>query len=657
MTKNQPVINKEFTLIHIDFESRSSVDIWEVGAWAYSCHPSTEILCMAIAKDDEIPHVLRQDFFEFGNDCPPGLVREIQAGTLFKAFNAFFEQCIWRNQLVKKYGWPRIPVKSWRCVMAKSLAYAYPQSLDNAAQALGSQHQKSKTGKAVMLKLCKPNSRGEWNEDPEDFEKLYQYCSDDVAAEREIDKLLPDLIPQEQNYWFLDQLINQRGISIDTSAVNKALEFISSYTKNLNDIVYEQSGTQLDRVTRRQAVLDWCKEQGVDVPGYTKSDVKTVLEQEGLPQAVRTILETKLELGKTSVAKYQALANSVGEDGRIRDTLIYHGATTGRWTGKLFQLQNLPRGNVKDIEAAIKMLKEESLEDFELFYPDVMGTLSSCIRGMIISSSGCELYVGDFNAIEARVLFWLHGEKYGLKQYHEGTDIYVDMAKRIYNTDTVPKSQRELGKRAVLGCGYGMGHVKFAATCVAQGQAIPDELAKRAVDTYRDTYTSVVAGWYAQESAAINTIKSKQDTLCGRIRWHVDSRGTLLCQLPSGRSLSYPRAFLEYTDTPWGERKLTLHYYAVDSKTKRWMIERTYGGKITENITQAIARDLLAAAMLRLEQKGYPVIFSVHDEIVCETFEGAKSEDEFEMLLCALPKWAEGCPVKAEVWAGKRYKK
>jgi DNA polymerase len=652
-------------MIHLDFESRSAVDIWEVGAWAYSCHPSTEILCLAWCIDDgEIECVpwesIKKDYY------PKELMQALREGELITAHNAFFEQCMWTNQLLKKIppsGYinqcPRIPIKQWRCSMAKSLAYAHPQSLDNAAVALQAQHQKNKAGRAVMLKLCKPNKDGGWNEDPEDFEKLYQYCIDDVAAEREIDKMLPDLTPQEQTYWFLDQLINQRGISIDTVGVQKALAFIKQYSDNLNSIVFEQSGMQLDRVTRRQAVLDWCKGQGVDVPGYTKSDVKTVLEQEGLPETVRTVLEAKLELGKTSVAKYQALANSVGEDGRIRDTLIYHGATTGRWTGKLFQLQNLPKSSIKDTETAIRCLKTSPLEGFEIFYPDVMGALSSCIRGMIIASPGCELFVGDYNAIEARVLFWLCEEEYGLKQYRDGTDIYVDMAKRIYGTSDISKSQRDLGKRAVLGCGYGMGHIKFAATCAAQGQAITPELAERAVAAYRATYGSVVRGWYAQENAAISVCTTKKDTVCGRVIWKMDSRGTLLCQLPSGRCLAYPKAFLEYKDTPWGERKLALHFYAVDSETKRWGKDDTYGGKIIENIVQGIARDFLAAAMLRVERAGFPVVFSVHDEIVCDVPISGRDNaiHEWGCLMADKPGWGDSCPIKVECWKGLRYKK
>ena len=649
----------------MDFESRSEVDIWQVGAWAYSVHPSTEILCLAWGVDDGEIHLIPWEEVK-ANYYPKELMQRIREGELLSAFKAFFEQCMWTNQLLKKKPplgmvnqCPRIPIKQFRCVMAKSLAYAHPQSLENAALALGSTYQKNKAGRAVMLKLCKPNKDGSWNEDPEDFEKLYQYCIDDVAAEREIDKMLPDLTPQEQTYWFLDQLINQRGISVDTVAVPKALAFIEEHSANLNDIVFEQSGMQLDRVTRRQAVLDWCKEQGVEINGYTKTDVAGVLEREGIPEAVQTVLRAKLELGKTSVAKYEALSNSVGEDGRIRDTLIYHGATTGRWTGKLFQLQNLPKSSIADSGKAIELLKKTSLEGFELFYPDVMGALSSCIRGMIIASPGCELFVGDYNAIEARVLFWLCEEEYGLKQYRDGTDIYVDMAKRIYGGGEISKSQRDLGKRAVLGCGYGMGAAKFAQTCIAQGQACSTELAERAVAAYRTTYGSVVRGWYAQENAAISVCTTKKDTSCGRVVWKTDSRGSLLCQLPSGRCLTYPKAFLEYKDTPWGERKLALHYYAVDSKTKRWQPEATYGGKIIENITQAVARDILAAAMLRSETRGFPVAFSVHDEIVCDVH--GRSTDhhlqEWGSLLCELPKWADGLPIKAECWKGGRYRK
>ena len=651
---------KESIIIHLDFESRSALNIWVSGAWEYSTHLSTDVLCFAYAIGEDAVKIVKRNqivnSIHFGMPCED-LIKAIHDGELITAHNAFFEQSIWQNIMVPVYGMPRIPIKQWRCSMAKSLAYAHPPSLDNAAQALQSEYKKDKSGRAVMLKLCKPNSQGEWNEDPEDLEKLYNYCLSDVEAERAIDRLLPDLNPTEQVQWFLDQLINQRGISIDVAAVKKALGFIKEYTVNLNDIVYEKSGMQLDRITRRQAVLDWCNSQGVSISGYTKGDVATVLGREDLPESVRTVLNTKLELGKTSVAKYQALQDSVGVDGRIRDLLIYHAATTGRWAGKLFQLHNLPRGTIKNTERAIALLKDGTLEGFEIFYPDVMGVLSSCIRGMIIASPGCELFVGDYNAIEARVLFWLCQEDYGIRQYTDGKDIYVDMAQRIYDVDKISKAQRDLGKRAVLGCGYGMGHVKFAATCLSQGGlTISEDLARKAVDAYRSTYGGVVSHWYAQDNAAIECVKTKQDVTCGRIIWRMDSRGTLLCQLPSGRCIAYPRAFLEYTDTPWGSRKLTLHFYTVDDK-KRWVPEKTYGGKIIENITQGTARDILAAAMLRCETRGWPVAFSVHDEIVANTPKGTHVLHEFEQCLCELPGWARGLPIKVEGFVTERYRK
>jgi DNA polymerase bacteriophage-type len=634
--------------IHLDFESRSRVDIWEVGAWAYSVHPSTEVLCLAYAIDDQDVQLLRKEDLEL---LPPFKIE----GNTFHAFNSFFEYSMWTNIMVKKWGWPRIPIKNFRCVMSKSLASAYPQSLKNACEAVNTPYKKSIGGHTLMLKMSKPNLEGGWNEKPEDFEKLYQYCIDDVLAERSLDEMLPDLIPSEQTIWFLDQLVNQRGITIDTEAVKKALVFIQEYTARLNNLVFQESGGALDNVTRRQAVLDWCRSQGVEIPGYTKSDVTKVLGQE-LPSDVRTILEAKLQLGKTSVAKYQALQNATTEDGRLRDTLIYHGASTGRWTGKLFQLHNLPKGNVSDTEEAISCLKTQTLPEFEIFYPDVMGTLSSCIRGMIISAFGTNLFVGDYNVIEARVAFWLAGEEKGLKQFANNEDLYVAMAKRVYNKELINKKERELGKTIILGCGYGMGKVKFEATCASRDVIISPEMAERSVNMYRETYLAVKNAWYAQEVAVISTVRTQKPSPLGLILWY-KTGNNLHAKLPSGRCLNYPDVSLDYTDTKWDERKLTLHYMAVDSKTHRWQKEKTYGGKLFENLCQAVARDILSAAMLRLEKAGYPVVFSVHDEIVCEVPENKGNLTEFKSLLEEIPPWAKGLPLKAEVWAEKRYRK
>jgi DNA polymerase len=652
--------------VHLDFETRSECNIWEAGAWVYSQHPSTQILCLAYAIDEGPVKILTYDDFlnfqHFGFPCED-LIQAIRDGALMVAHNALFEESIWVNQMVPIYGFPRIPIKQWRCTMAKALARALPRSLKDCGAALGAAIQKDNAGYRVMMKMCKPRPDGTYYEDAGDFQKLYAYCGDDVEAERCIDQMLPELTPDEQNIWFLDQLINMRGIYVDSLAIEKALEYSESFAKRLNETVSSISDGQLDGVSRRMAVLSWCNDQGVPISGYTKKDVAAVLANPDLPERVRTVLDTRVQLGKTSNAKYSSMRDSTCADGRIRDILIYHGATTGRWAGKLIQLQNLPKGNVKDTDTAIEILHQSSLDEFEIFYPDVMGTLSSCIRGMIKAAPGNKLLIADYAAIEARVVMWLAEEEYGLKQFRDfdagtGQEPYITMAQDIYNRRDIPHKgpERQLGKTTILGCGFGMGSDKFIATCASWGIPITRDIGEKAVATYRTIYPRVPRSWYAQESAAIKCVQTKQDINCGKVRWEFDG-SALLCRLPSGRALVYNDPSLEYVDTPWKERKLALHFMGVESKTKSWKREHTYGGKLVENITQAVARDIMAPAMFRAECNGYSISFSVHDEIVCEVPTSFGDVASFEKLLCILPKWAQGLPIKAKGFVSERYRK
>jgi len=653
-------------MIHLDFESRSHCDIWSSGAWVYSQHPTTEILCLAYAIDEGPVQIVTRDQFiniiHFGIPCQD-LIQAIQDGSLLCAHNALFEQSIWRNILVPVYGFPRVPINRFRCTMAKALARSLPRSLKDVGRALNAPILKSDEGYRTMIKLCKPKPDGSWYESEEDMLKLYDYCIQDVEAERCIDQMLPDLTPTEQNIWFLDQLINMRGIYVDTDAIQKAISISESYAKSVKTIVEDVSAGKLDGVSRRMAVLEWCRNQGVAINGYTKSDVKITLEDLNLPEAVRTVLEAKLQLGKTSVTKYQTMIDSCSEDNRIRDLFIYHGASTGRWAGKLIQIQNLPKGSVKDTDTAIQIMKQSTPAEFEIFYPNVMDALSSCIRGMIIAAPGHQLMVADYAAIEARVVMWLAEEQYGLKQFREfdagiGEEPYIIMAQNIYNRVDIPKkgTERQLGKTAILGCGFGMGDVKFLSTCHAWGIPIPADLAKKAVETYRSIYPRVRTSWFAQEAAAIRAVQTSESVDCGRVQWQ-SSGDALLCRLPSGRSLVYNSPTLEYVKTPWGESKLALHFMGVNGVTKKWEREHTYGGKIVENITQAVARDIMAYAMFKAEKSGYPVAFSVHDEIVSEVPDGFGSISEFEKILCTLPVWAKDCPITAKGFITKRYRK
>lgn len=653
-------------MIHLDFETRSECNIWDCGAWVYSQHPSTEILCLAYAIDDGPVKIWTHDDFKYQKNLgwpDDELMKAIQDGQLICAHNALFEESIWQNIMVPLYDCPQVPIKQWRCTMAKALARSLPRSLKDVGRALNASILKSDEGYRVMMKLCKPRTDGSWYESDEDMGKLYDYCAQDVEAERCIDQMLPDLTKDEQNIWFLDQLINRRGIYVDKNAITCAIQVSDAYASHIKELVEDVSAGVLDGVSRRMAVLEWCRSQGVSIEGYTKSDVKSVLERASLPEAVRTVLEAKLQLGKTSVTKYKTMLESCSSDSRIRDLFIYHGASTGRWAGKLIQIQNLPKGVVKDTDTAIEIMKQSTPEEFEIFYPDVMDALSSCIRGMIIAAPGHQLMVADYAAIEARVVMWLAGEEYGLKQFREfdegrGAEPYIIMAQNIYNRTDISKKgiERQLGKTAILGCGFGMGDTKFLATCHAWGIPIPESLAKKSVETYRSIYSRVRDSWYAQENAAIRAVKTNESVDCGHVQWSVINNA-LLCRLPSGRSLVYNDPTLEYVQTPWKESKLALHFMGVNGVTKKWEREHTYGGKLVENITQAVARDIMASAMFRAEKAGYRVAFSVHDEIVSEVPNGFGSIKEFEEILCALPMWAKDCPITAKGFVTNRYRK
>lgn len=655
-------------MIFIDFETRSEVDIKACGAWVYAEHESTDVLCMAYAIDDGPVFLWTPD----GQILPGIIAARLVAGDTIEAHNAFFERAIWANVMVKKYGWQPVPPDQWRCSAAKAAARALPRSLEGAGAALGCAIQKDTTGKALMLKISRPrkatkNDSSRWNTDPLDMMALYEYCKTDVDAERAIHAAVRDLSPLELRVWQLDQTINERGIYLDKEAAEAALELIARQTDRLTTEAIALTDGAIKTTGQRAKVLEWIREQDAEIEGYTKQHLTEALEGV-LPDKVRRLLEIRQQLGKTSTKKFQAMVNSVCSDGRIRDTLMYHGATTGRWTGKLVQLQNIPRGTIKDPDLAIEIIRARDLEQLEMLYGNVMATISSCIRGMLIAAPGHDFVVADYAAIETRVLFWLAGEARGLQMYRDEQDLYKDMASAIYRkpVDQVTKDEREMGKRAVLGCGYSMGGKKFKMTCKTFANVeIEEQFALYVVQKYREKYPPVPRLWYAQEGAAVEAVRFPGKMVgCGKVTWlYVD--GVLYCRLPSGRKLAYNSPEVRITEKPWGGEGYQLSYMGIDSKTKQWTRQHSYGGMLVENITQAVARDLMAEAMLRVEEAGYPVVLSVHDEIVVEvrstfgwdTPEGDGRVQQFCRLMSELPAWASGLPVKAEGWRGQRYRK
>lgn len=656
-------------MIFLDFETRSEVDIRKTGAWVYSLHPSTEVLCLAAKYDDaEVGLVTGEQLREarilrqVHNSPLYKLI--VNSDELFEAHNAFFEKAIWQNVMMKKYGWPEIPEHRWRCSASVAAYHALPRSLGGAGKALGLSTVKDDEGKRVMLQLSKPKPRvGGFiskEDSPEKFQILYDYCKSDVDAEHALAKKLGGLPERELKIWQLDQKINQRGVHVDREAVNGALKILNEYVAKMLSEVDEISEGAFSSINQRAKVIEWCKENGENMLSYDKAYVSSMV-QKVKNQDVKRILEIRQALGKTSTAKYEAMANSMAPDNRIRDVLMYHGALTGRWSGKLVQFQNLPRGSIKDMDAAVRLIKSGSWRKIELFHGNVMNFMSSAIRGMICAPEGKMLVVSDFAAIEARVLGWMAGCEKMLNQFRNGEDLYKDMASKIYGVpvDQVTSDQRQLGKAAILGAGYGMGPDKFLQTCLSWGIQIDEELARTAIFTYRQTYKEVQKFWYDSEAAAHSAVRSRSSIKVGKTKWFMKD-GFLKCELPSSRMLHYYQPKFEknaYKDN------FELTYLA--EKMGKSFRTGTYGGKLVENIVQAVARDLMAEAMLRIEATGkFQVVLSIHDELVAEVddqpWEPLWIENhlkEFESLMAETPDWAVGCPVSASGWVGKHYKK
>lgn len=661
------------TKVHLDFETRSACDLKKAGAYVYSMHPTTEVICMSykigngITKN--IPMILlseenkQLDNLFYVTESTDLLSAIKNPDVIFVAHNAFFEQVIYLNVLVKRFGWPEIPITRWRCTAAKASACALPRSLEGVTNALGLSVQKDMDGRRLILKYCKPRKTKDgslkWWDDKDELNRIFTYCNNDVEAEYAVDHALPDLTPKEQQVWFLDQEINMRGVYVDTKAVDTCLELIKAETQRLQSDFDEITGGIMFSSTRQRAeVLRFLSSEGYELPDLRAKTVQDALDSGVIHGDAETILRLRQASSKTSTAKYQAFKNRAGTDSRVRDLLLYCAASTGRWGGMGIQPQNFPRGSVKDTDLAIDVILTGSLEWLKVMYGEPMAVFSSVLRGMITASPGKMLYVADYASIETRILFWVANNEVGLKAYHEGHDLYKIMAAAIYKKDIkdITKAERQLGKTAILGCGYGMGAKKFLATCLAQGIEIDEDMAQTAVDSYRELYSKVTQVWRNYEKAACICVGEKRTVKINKVVFEYKNK-FLWLTLPSGRKLAYYDPKLVDKKMPWGETRQVLHYYAINSLTKQWGLESTYGGKLTENIVQAISRDLMAEAMLNMKAQGFDVLLSVHDEAICEQDPDFMSVHDYESLMAESPEWARGAPIAVEGFKSFRYKK
>lgn len=670
--------------LSIDFETRSAVDLKATGVYPYAAHPSTDVICMAWAFDDEEVELWTPSkaFVHDGqqgiedNPLPERIAEHIENGGEVRGWNANgFERHIWREVMVKRYAAPAVADEQWQDTMAEARAMSLPGGLDQAAKVTGVMQQKDDKGYRLMLQMSKPRRVDPdgtivWWDTPEKLTKLYDYCKQDVRTERAVYKVIRRLSANEREVFLLDQRMNDRGVRFDRQLIDAAQVIVDTGVERTNIVLRQLTNGLVTEVSNARRLTEWLQSQGVDTTGVSKPVVAELLAGEDLADHVREVLEARTDAGRSSVAKLRAMLDAMGSDDRVRGMLQYHVASTGRWGGRLVQPQNFPRGTVKGVEELIPLVLAHDYDRLALIeHPIVI--ISSMLRAMMTSAPGHEFMVADFASIEAVVVNWLAGQEDVLADFRaylagdKSRDPYRKMAVRMGRAAEpmlVTPIDRNAGKAAELGCGFGMGDKKFVSAAWAVYQVrVTEQQSKDAVKIYRESHPYVKAFWYETEGAVVNAIEQPGvvQVFGGQKNLKaVVSGGYLYLVLPSGRLLAYPAPRIVMAPPPWGGAdKPQIEYSAVNGVTHQWIRERTYGGKLVENIVQAVARDLMADAMLRAEERGYTPVLSVHDEVIAEVPSGYGSVKDFEDIIAEVPAWATGCPVKAEGWRGERYKK
>lgn len=973
----------------IDFETRSAADLKKIGAAAYAQHPTTEVICLALKWENYDPLIwYSPDFIQAAGKFNVHSVIEdedlrliVQHADIIEAHNAQFEYFIWKY-VMPRYGFEMFDADKLRCSAAKAAAYGLPRDLEGACAAAGVPQQKDTDGYRLMLSLCKPRkplkaekladpdweSKLYWRGTPEDFARLGMYCMQDVRAEEALSNAIPDLKPSEQKLWQLDLAVNDRGVRVDAPACEAIISGIARHTESLKKEFQMMTG--LESPTQRDATLQHLLSLGVQMDGLRKADVEKALADTGTDQAPRRILEIRKSLSKSSTAKYTKFLEAKGSDDRIRGCLMFHGAGTGRWAGRLIQPQNFPRGNFADVEPCIRLFESGDLDGVKMMYGDPMAAASTCIRPMIIPADGHDFVCADYSSIEGRVLAWLAREETALDVYRSGRDPYKVAATAVYGKqyDEINKSERQIGKVAELACiaegelvltheglvpiekvnethllwdgeefvahdgvvckgekdviryegltatpdhmvwvegesepvrfgvaatsgkrlvssgfgrdpfwlgggnfprealdkkvermlcsgsvsgvragvmvsleqlakwkeqglpkvlaaesdtalagqeadggeaalhqpegprmeqlrsarfrvwfpigescgalhdrnsrtsgtldgdrsdrqlggvcsgespmgdsqgeprkpqvngtlypglgsrvaavtecrpatekvgaesagdicscggsceaapkelayykgkvrvydivnagplhrftvsgklvhncGYNGGKVAFQQMGISYGVHVGDDKAQEIVTKWRASRPKTTKFWKEIERACMLAVQNpgKMYSYLG-VAFKVNASGALAMRLPSGRLLWYANARIEDRMKVWGDVLPTVVYDGVNPETRKWTDLELYGGLLTENAVQAISRDLLVSGMFAVEAAGYKIVFHVHDELVAEVPEDFGSVEEFESLMCTLPAWADGLPIKSEGWRGKRYKK
>jgi DNA polymerase bacteriophage-type len=635
----------------IDFETRSAIDLPDRGLDIYANDDTTEVLCIAWGTTLDNVVVCK------GNSIVQNieLIEHVKNGGKIQAWNAMFEYTIWNCVCVPKYGWP--PLKLEQCIdtMAIAAANNIPQALGEAAIFMDASHKKDTTGSKLIQKLCKPKKDGTFNNDPELLKQLFEYCAQDVRTEMAIGSVLRPLSQAEQDVWTLTQRINIRGVPVAPRELNNAVLAVQTAQFLLDQECVNLTGC---KPSERAKLLAWINQKIPHAPmaDLTAETVDKMLQCNIFP-VIKRVLELRQEGSQTSVAKYAKMLE-IQNEGRIRNTLVYHGASTGRWASRGgLNLQNIARPALEDgeIERAIPRVFDGGLGS--------MSELSSLVRSAIKAPHGQTFVDVDFSSIENRVGVWLAGQKDKVELFRKGLDEYKAFASTsLYKVpyDEVTKEQRQVSKSAVLGAMFGQGAKGLVKYAAGMGVTLSEGQAKNAVDNYRMSYSLVKELWAQCENAAILAVENPGSPVRAGSKLVLKvAKDALWMQLPSGRLICWQRPQLELLTTPWGSQKRGVTVHSQNTYTRQWGRNALIGSSIFQSAVQGAARDCLAFAMLNLEKAGYNVINCIHDEVLLLVEEQSAESAMADVMniMTTPPSWAPDFPLAAEGWYGKRYRK
>ena len=645
--------------ISIDIETFSDVDLIRCGVYKYADSPNFEMLLFAYAVDDGDVHIID---IAGGEELPEEIIQTIKSDTVVKtAYNAQFERVCLSKYLKLPEGEYLNP-QSWYCTAVQTAELALPLSLADVGSVLGLERQKMTEGKELIKYFCVPckptksngnRTRNRPCHDINKWETFKKYCMRDVDVERQIaDKLkMYPISDEEHRLYVLYQIINDRGVLVDSELAEQAVKLNSIQTAVAVEQAYMITG--LENPNSVTQLKQWLKENGVEIESLSKKAVKSLADE--TDGDVSEMLKLRLLMAKTSVKKYEAVIRSVCSDNRVHGMMRFCGANrTGRWSGNILQPQNLPQNHLPDLTLARDIVKDGDFEMLDMMFGNVPNVLSELIRTVLIPKPNHRFIVADFSAIEARVLAWIAGEQWRIDTFRNGGDIYCASASKMFKVPVekhgVNGELRQKGKISELACGYG-GSVGALKTMGAVEMGVQENELQGLINDWRNANPHIVRFWYEVGNAAMKAIKEKTTVSLGKLVFAYE-RGILFIRLPSGRRLSYIKPRIG-TNRFGGD---SITYMGINS-AKKWDRLETFGGKLTENIVQGTARDLLANALINAANAGYDTVFHVHDEIICEVPNGYGSVDELCKLMCIKPEWADGLPLNADGFEYEYYKK